>query len=73
VDLIFYGDSITWLFRGDDINGPSAVGDVDRQRSAVFQKHFGQYRTAIQAIPGARSWPPDMSACPTAHATSSPS
>ena len=56
VDLIFYGDSITWLFRGDDINGPNAVGDVDRQRGDVFRRHFGQYRTAIQAIPGVRGY-----------------
>ena len=52
MDLIFYGDSITWLFRGDDINGPNAVNAGDRQRGEVFRQHFGEYKTAIQAIPG---------------------
>ena len=50
VDVIFYGDSITWLFRGENLMGASSADD--QARKDVFQRHFGQYKSAIQAIPG---------------------
>ncbi len=50
VDLIFYGDSITWCFTGENPTG--VVLAADRERAAVFQRHFGRYRSKIMAIPG---------------------
>ncbi len=49
-ELIFYGDSITWCFTGENPSG--VVTAQDRERSAVFQRHFGRFRSKIMAIPG---------------------
>ena len=52
-ELIFYGDSITWCFTGENPSG--IVTAADRERSAVFQRHFGRYHSKIMAIPGTKA------------------
>lgn len=49
-ELLFYGDSITWCFTGEN---PTGVQNADdKARAAIFQRHFGRFRSQILAIPG---------------------
>ena len=49
VDLLFYGDSITENWRGTSVGRlyPGGQG-----MPAVYQKHFGGYKSAVLAIAG---------------------
>lgn len=73
MDIIFYGDSIFWEFKGDNLI--TAPTKEDLQRRAIFEQAFKDYSYEIMAIPGT-CLPPQISllhtsmhaACGRAHA-----
>lgn len=54
VDLLFYGDSITENWRGTSVGRPYPGG---QGMPAVYQKHFGGYKSAVLAIAGEQHQP----------------
>ena len=58
MDIIFYGDSIFWEFKGDNLI--TAPTEEDLQRRAIFEQTFKDYSYEIMAIPGTCLRPTDF-------------
>ena len=50
MDIIFYGDSIFWEFKGSNLI--TAPTKEDLQRRAILEQTFQDYSYEIMAIPG---------------------
>ncbi len=53
LDFVLYGDSITEVWRGTDMNRPQ---DRAKGGEKSFKKHWGEWRTAALAISGKNTY-----------------